>query len=584
VHTFQITKAGNYLALPMASVTSPISYALLLDVFTQGIAPLPTSADGVAGNPFANLPLITVVSGVSQSPLTIQSIESIQTISVPVNSQPTGVIYHQYDPKTGQVEPNLPSDNNSTYIYSDVAIKLLNQTQQVITPLNQDVTATVYISAGVIQRVVLSEPLLFIADTGSAATSSNNFSLQLELPQVVVTSLPTNTAPPTYTVNSQSLALNNFVDEEQFSGQSGVANAGVYLSAGLSDQLPLYSSMGTWPVQNRVTYVATDAKNGTKTLVYLNGQINAAAEPYINAAELTLGEVYTNHDIVFSAASTPSAATIGGPAGSTYANSTFVAWVEASNPVIPIVGSSAADNYQAFIEAFYGNQRINYRINTGGTWSAPELTTLYKPNGAIIRNLQVVNVAVADPKLKQSPGQEERTLLVWSEASIAAIKGEVESFGSTGSTSTPIPTSIKAGWLNPNATTNQWNDLFVDVNGTTIQTIPWDPTPDVGEGIDDISIASLTLLANGSLVQTPVISWSQDVRTPYVQSVLNDQPSIYLKFDELQAGINTINIGTTKDTSSTSTFASDTGLDFAFPGPFPPPMQPPLQTSMALGC
>ena len=585
--SFKITRSGNYLALPEASSTSPASYALLLDVFTTGIANPPDPSNSAGGNPFADLPLITVAFGASNSPLAIQSIQSIQTISVPSASQPAAVNYPQYNPKTAKTEPQ-PANNNATYIYSDVAFKLLNQTQQVIAPLNPDVTATVYLNAGVIQRVELSEPLLFVADTGSAAASSNGFSLQLELPQAVVSALPANTAPPTYAVNPQSLALNNFVEDEQFSGQSGAANAGVYLSAGLSDQLPLYSSMGAWPVQNRVTYVATDA-NGTQSLVYLNGLLKSTGsgftpEAATTAAELALADIFTNHDILFTAASAPSAATIAGPASSTYANKTFVAWVEASDPVIPMGSSSAADNFQAFMDAFYGDQRINYRINTGGnTWVAPDLAELYHPKGAIIRNLQVVNVA--DP----NQSGQERTLLVWTEASIAAIKGAVESFGSSGSISTPIPTSIKVGWLNPNPNLQsyQWADLFADANGqSTIQTIPWDPTRDVGLDIDDISVASLSLFAagaNSSMVETPVISWSQDVRTPYRESVLNDKPSIYLDLGQLQAGVNAINIGATKDTSTTATIASDTGLSFAIQGALPASQASAVQNSDGTG-
>ncbi len=601
--TFKITRAGNYLALPQTSATGLNStYALLLDVFTTGIANPPSSDDNLAGNPFANLPLITVPSGAvaisllnvdgmqsasSQSPLAIQSIQSIQTISVPSASQPAAVNYPQYNPKTAKTEPQ-PANNNATYIYSDVAFKLLNQTQQVIAPLNPDVTATVYLNAGVIQRVELSGPLLFVADTGSAAASSNGFSLQLELPEAVVSSLPANTAPPVYAVNPQSLALNNFVEDEQFSGQSGAANAGVYLSAGLSDQLPLYSSMGAWPVQNRVTYVATDA-NGTQSLVYLNGLLKSTGPGFTpaaatTAADLATEDIFTNRDILFTAASAPSAATIAGPASSTYANKTFVAWVEASDPVIPMGSSSAADNFQAFMDAFYGDQRINYRINTGGnTWVAPDLAELYHPKGAIIRNLQVVNVA--DP----NQSGQERTLLVWTEASIAAIKGAVESFGSSGSISTPIPTSIKVGWLNPNPNLQsyQWADLFADANGqSTIQTIPWDPTRDVGLDIDDISVASLSLLAagaNGLMVETPVISWSQDVRTPYRESVLNDKPSIYLDLGHLQAGVNAINIGATKDTSTTATIASDTGLSFAIQGALPASQASAVQNSDGTG-
>ena len=585
--SFIITRSGNYLALPEASSTSPASYALLLDVFTTGIANPPDPGNSAGGNPFANLPLITVAPGASNSPLVIQSIQSIQTVSVKPDSQPAGVVYPQYDPKTTSTQPQ-PANNNATYIYSDVAVNLLNDTtQQLIEPLNPGVTATVYLNAGLIQQVVLSQPLLFSADTGSAASASNSFSIQLQLPPAVVASLPANTAQPSFAVTPQSQALNNFVEDDQFSGQSGAANAGVYLSAGLSDQLPLYSSMGKWPVQNRVTYVAASA-NGQSVPVYLNGLLKSAGgslvpEPVTTSADLSLSEIYSNHDVLFTAASTPTAATIASPASTTYANKTFVAWVEASKPVIPISTDSGEDNFQAYMEAFYGNQRINYRINTSGTtWVAPDLEALYYPNGAIINHLQAVNVA--DP----AAAGQQRTLLVWSETSIAAIKGEVESFGSSGLNTTPIPTTLKVAWLNPNPTSYQWKDLVADANGnSTIQAIPWNPTREVGLGIDDISIASLPLLdtgaANGSLIESPVISWSQDVRTPYTQSVLNDSPSIYLKFDRLQAGVSAINIGTTKNSGTTVTSASATGLNFAVQGALPASQATAVQNSDGTG-
>jgi hypothetical protein len=71
------------------------------------------------------------------------------------------------------------------------------------------------------------------------------------------------------------------------------------------------------------------------------------------------------------------------------------------------------------MEALYGNQRINYRINVGGDvgWIAPAIGDLYYPSDAVIRHLKAFNVA--DPI---NLGQE-RTLLVWSETAFAAIKG-----------------------------------------------------------------------------------------------------------------------------------------------------------------
>jgi hypothetical protein len=59
------------------------------------------------------------------------------------------------------------------------------------------------------------------------------------------------------------------------------------------------------------------------------------------------------------------------------------------------------------------------------------------------------------------------------------------------------------------------------------------------------------------------------VRTPYRQSVLNDEPGIYLELGALQTGLNSINLGTIQEPSTTATLASSTGLNFALPGALP---------------
>ncbi|MGA0770066.1 MAG: hypothetical protein ACO3QB_16325, partial [bacterium] len=580
-NTFKITRSGSYLALPeVSSADSSTSYALLLDVFSTGIAKAPTLeslAENQLGNPFANLPLITLAAGIN-SPLSTASIQSIQLIAVDPASQPSDIIYPIYNPENKEDEIQSPSaTNNSSYIYSDVGVSLTytppgqsgtNETIQEIPLLNPGVTATVSLSGGIIQRVDLSQPILFTGVSGA----SSGYSIQLNLPEAVQSALPTDAAPPTFSVSSQSLAVNNFTEEEQFSAQAGGVATGVYLSAGLSDQVPLYESMGSWPVQNRVTYLAPSNKNGSgHEIIYLNGftkegSSNLEQLASIDSAALTIDEIYTNPNIIFSAASSPTTAKIPN-AGPT----TIVAWVEASTPVVPLSNpDDRSASFQSYMQSVYGSQRINFRIQNDTSWAAPDIESLYKNDGWTIDNLHAFNVA--DPF---NPGQE-LTWIAWSETSIDAIQGVVENFGSSAPASNPVQAVIKTGWINPSATSRTgseltWDALFSDDAGnSTIEEIPWNPQANVGLGISDISIASVPQVQTlGSFVFTPTISWSQDVRTPYKESVLNDEPYLFLDFAQLQSGANSINIGSAQSSSNTQTIASDTGLSFSIIGALP---------------
>ena len=559
-NTLQITQGGNALALPESSSGSGI-YALLLDVFSSGIASPPSSA---AVNPFSNLPLITVDSTMAGTPLQTQAIQRVW--SVPVDplaqqqsQQQAGVIYPVYNANTDQSSPP-PANNNGAYSYTNVPVKLLSSSSSDTVPvplLNAAVTATVLLSNGVIQAVELNEALLFALPPSGSSTS-----VQLILPSAVTANLPSSAATPSFAVTPQALAFNNLVADEQFSAQAGAPDSGVYLSAGVNDALPLLPQMGAWPVQNRVIYVTRGA-NGEISSSILNGQqrIGAGTAPIAELNPPSLEELYDNPSLIFSAASRPTAATIAGPTSATYSNDTFVAWVEASDAVVPITSSDGSANYQAYMQALYGKQRINYRLQTGNEWEAPALADLYAPEGAVITELQTFNVA--NPA---APGGSS-TLLVWSELAIDAIQGTVADVGAGAA----IPAVIKAGFINPNARSLEWNDLFSDANGQSIiQTIPWDPSTDVGLTIEDISVASQPLLlADGSLAESPLVSWSQRVRTPYRQSVLNDEPGIYLELGALQTGLNSINLGTIQEPSTTATLASSTGLNFALPGALP---------------
>jgi hypothetical protein len=566
--SFQIVRGGTYLALPETQEGSGI-YALILDVFTTGIAQAPANGSANVGNGINSLPMITVDSSRAGSPLSSLPIQRIENVPVPLNSQTAGVIYPIYDLKSGTaIVP--ASNNNSGYSYANVPVSVYSSASSLALPLlNPGVTATVQLSAGVIQRIILDQPIL-IAGASTGANPAPTYSVQLQLPAVVVASLPPASPAPTYAVTPASIAFNNFVEDEQFSSQVGATNSGVYLAAGLSDQLPLYPFMGGWQVQNRVTYVTATGTGSQTSVTYLNGSTKNANGTLTQAAEvaasdLSLDALYTkDNSIVFSAASSPTAVTIAGPKTSSYRGDTLVAWVEASQPVIPITGKDGTENYQAFLESLYGSPRINYRINAANNtgWLAPNLADLYSPQNAVIRELKAFNA------VNPATGTMA-TLLAWDEVSIDAIKGAAQRMGSGLS----IPAVLKVGWLNPTATSIQWNDLFSDAAGvSTIQEIPWDSATAVGLGISDISLASAPLaqVVNGSttVTATPVLSWSQDVRTPYRQSVLNDKPYIYLQFGQLKSGTSDINIGST-DSASTATTASSTGLNFAIAGALP---------------
>ena len=588
--SFQITTAGSYLALPQSTANSG-QYDLVLDLFSSRIFNLPNQNLGSADNGSVTLPLITLDSSKASSPLSSQPIQVIDFVYVPQagasGSQPPGTIYLPYDSTTGKTT-SLPSNTNSSYIYSNVAVSLYTSSSlsQQVASINAGATATVHLSNGIIQQIDLDQPLFFNPVSGTSLNQPGDYTLQLELPQAILASSgsPAPQTPPVYAVISQNLGFNNFVEDEQFTAQVGAPNSGVYLAAGLSDSLPLSSSMGGLPVQNRVVYVQVgqDEKASSGDIYYLNGterssSINSPGvysytpQAALLASELSLEQLYVNQaandNIFFTAASSPTAVTVTGqaPANGTTASlvgDTFIAWVEASNPVVPLStkeGGSA--NFQAYMEALYGAQRINYRIKEGGTssWFAPKISDLYYPSDAIIRHLKAFNVA--DP---ENPGQQ-RTLLVWSETTFAAIKGEQAALAS----GTSIPAVIKAGWINSNPKSYQWNDLFTTDTGiSTIQVISWDPTIDVGLAIEEISIGSMPQLVNGVINETPVVSWSQNVRTPYRQSVLDSSPVIYLQFGQLQSGLSDINIGSV-DSASTSTTASDTGLNFDIAGALP---------------
>jgi hypothetical protein len=588
--SFVIVSAGSYLSLPETQPNSGV-YALIVDVYSTQIAPSRSSSGESVSNIIDGIPLITVDSTLVDSPIQTTRVQRVSNIKVPPQEAPQGVLYPTYNSATNQIIPVATGDN-SVYTYSNIPVQLLNAVGgDVITLLNpqQDpstpqntVPATVYLSGGVIQSLVLQQPLVFSADLDGEAIE--DYYVELLLPQAVIDATA-GLSPPIYAVTAEQISLNNFVSDRAFSAQTGSIDSGVYLADGLSDSLPLYAGMAAWPVQNRVTYIqqggSANGSNTSASVVYLNGyqrssQGTIEQKTSVSPDDLSLVSLYENPSISFSAASTPTAIAISG--NGTYSGSEFVAWVEAAEPVVPHTNSSGdeydgSQSYQDFMQALYGNQRINFRINAGGStgWLAPELADLYKPDNAVISLLKTFNVDTFDP----TAGISTATYVVWNETSIDAIKGAVEAFGSansdgSGNPQGTIPTVIKVGRINPSPKTYQWNDLFGDSEGnSTIATIPWTQDAQVGLTVNDITMGSKPLLlANGTLAESPVLSWSQVVRTPYRESVLNSQPSIYLQFNQIESGLSNINIGSL-NSSYTATTASQTGLNFAIAGALP---------------
>jgi hypothetical protein len=611
---------GSYIALPETQAGSGI-YVLSPDVFSTGILPNPgSSASAGALELLPRLPLITVDASRSGAPLSITPISAVApAIPLTGSTDPSSGSYPERDPATGLWALPAAGDN-SLYTYFNVPVTLTaTAAGPTPAPLNPGVTATVTLSGGRILAVSLDQP--FYLNQASGAAYSLSLNLQGYLAANGYSGSLTN---PSYTVSAQTLVLNNLVEDEAFAANpaaSGTsAAAAVWLAAGINDELAAFPVQAGWPVQNRVSVV-----DAAGAITYLNATATNGAPTTLARGNDSLAQLSAN-PVSFSAASTPTAITLAGAPGQRFSGASLVFWVEASDPVIPQISSDGTQNYQAFMQALYGAQRINYRINplsgSGSQqgWETPRVDDLYTPDNAVIRQLQAFEV--------NTDGQP-RTLLVWDETPITAIKdlptislngwidgttlsvsslsgslrvGDLISGGgvaegtvitaihgdgtysvsrsqSLGSADIPISlqardlrpaTVLKAGFINPNANSLQWNDLFKDAAGqSTIQTLPWDANATPGLGIESIIAATqLQRAADGSVVETPVLSWDQAVRTPYRESVLESQPFIYLDLGALAPGVNSVNLGGASPDTTTTT-ASDSGLNFAIRGALP---------------
>ena len=628
------TGDARYLLLPQTSSSSG-AYALIPDVFSADILPSPSDGSKQTfGDLLSQLPVITARTNVKiNNPFSISSILAVPQV-VPVDNGPVS---------GSSIYPNPTPSDNSLQTYSGVAVCLSGSG---VTSLNQT-TATVSLSNGTIVRAVLDDPLYL--SSSSATVSGLTLTVDLLSDQGFIADYNRTgavTTNPVYSVTAQSQGYSNVVEDQSYRANPGypansdqptkAVQSAVWLADGINDQWQQTPSQAGWPVFNRVVFRADDGQ-----ITFLNSSTtsstNAVIQTVTTPDEVSLETLY--NDLTdpkkfgavpsFSAASSPTVITLSDEANpdgtkGLFAGSTAVFWVEASDQVIPETAKSDGNTnyYQDYLNALYGNQRINYRILDDGTWKAPTTAFLSSPGNAVIRNLKAFNVEI-DGLV--------RTLLVWDETSIATIKGtppdpitikgwidansltlagassglEIgdlisgdgvkqgtlitgiitpfdpltgraeyklnasQTIGSSsqpaGLNATPLlpPTVIKAGFINPNASSIQWSDLFSDGSNSTITTIPWDQTNDIGVGIESLSVASKQVVdASGQVRDTAVLSWSEDVRTPYVESVLNDQPLIYLQFADLQPGFNAINIGSTASGTTTGTSASSTGLNF----------------------
>ena len=541
-------QGAEYLSLPEKNPLSGAFY-LPLDLFQIDLLlgrSIASASALSAGTPTFRAPIFSLAASSNGSTgLTTQRLASFDRVAVVFG----GAGYQRL--RASQSGDPLTSDQPATndnvpYTYTGIPVSLWRD-QSAVSLLGHDAahpaTATVHLAGGSIRRIDLDQPLYIPTE---AAAADGVYSLSLVLPAGINPEIAASLS-----LTPSSIALNNLVEESDFSAEPGAVDTGVYIADSQANQLGLVSSDGYKRLQNRVAYTSLDAK-GKPFTVYLN--TNSLDRAYASASDLSNEQIVNGTAPEFSFASHPTSISIAGATNDLLRGDTLVVWVEAGNPLIPYSSENGNNNYQNYLTAAYGNQVLNYRVALNGSatnWQVPT-GELYRPQNAIISDLQLFNVP--DPRTGA-----ERTLLSWAEISIDAIKGLRSEFGSGLS----LPATIKATWINanPESGTIAWSDI-----SEAVVSIPWDPETSVGMGIADLSIASQTIkLSDGTVLQTPLISWSQSVRTPYQQAVLKDQPTIYLPMAGLTAGVNSLNRGTASPSLST-TEASSRGLDFNVPG------------------
>jgi len=544
-------QGASYVSLPETSTGSGKFY-LPLDVFqaVEGVGTIATPPQLATGSSAAiDLPVLSIRQGSGEDRLLLSKLLVCEAVQVDFG----GEGYSRLNPSADQPSNGgVPATNNNlAYVYEGVPL-LLTRNGAAVNLIGfsatKPATATVRLVGGSIQRIDLEQPLYLDA---ADLTTDQVFGVELTLPAGIAP-----TQPASLTLRTSAVELNNLVQDGSFSAQQGATDTGVFITEGRSDELALFPSDGYKRLQNRVAYTTTDANKNPLT-VYLNTQAadgsnstNASA----SAEDLSNERIVANTAPEFSFASNPTAISIAGEPNADRTGWTLVAWVQAGDPLIPYSTNNGAQNYQNYLTAAYGSQSINYRVAVKGSvnnWSAPDASLNYRPDNAIITNLQAFNLP------NPARGGRLQTLLTWSEIKISAIKGLTTDFGSGLS----LPATIKATWIDADSASIDWTDLSEGVID-----IPWDPATSVGMGIADLTASSQTIkLADGSVQQAPVLSWSQTVRTPYQQSVLLDEPTLYLPMANLQPGLNDLNLGSTGSDLSLTT-ASATGLDYNVAG------------------
>ena len=544
-------QGASYVSLPESSTGSGKFY-LPLDAFqaVEGVGTIATPPQLATGSSAAiDLPVLSIRQGSGEGRLLLSKLLVCEAVQVDFG----GEGYSRLNPSADQPSNGgVPATNNNlAYVYEGVPLQLTRNGA----PVNligfsatKPATATVRLVGGSIQRIDLAQPLYLDA---ADLPTDQVFGLELTLPAGIAP-----TQPASLTLQASAVELNNLVQDGSFSAQQGATDTGVFITEGRSDELALFPSDGYKRLQNRVAYITTDANKNPLT-VYLNTQAadgTNSTNTSASAEDLSNERIVANTAPEFSFASNPMAISIAGQPNADRTGWTLVAWVQAGDPLIPYSTNNGAENYQNYLTAAYGSQSINYRVAVKGSvnnWSAPDASFNYRPDNAIITNLQAFNLP------NPARGGRLQTLLTWSEIKISAIKGLTTEFGSGLS----LPATIKATWIDADSASIDWTDLSEGVID-----VPWDPATSVGMGIADLTASSQAIkLADGSVQQAPVLSWSQTVRTPYQQSVLLDEPTLYLPMANLQPGLNDLNLGSTGSDLSLTT-ASATGLDYNVAG------------------
>jgi hypothetical protein len=371
LESISISQPGSYLYLPETGNNTG-EYFLPLDLASAGLI----TSTGLP--PVVSVNSATVAN--SRAPLQLSAIERIAAQLYPVASGTSANASQQY-PQLNPDGTSAPvnSRNNSYYYYNNVPIYLstnpATSTDQStsVALINTNATARVVFSNNQVVSIQPLQELIFL----SSNASSNGYTLVADLAsygkaignaeiaalQNISLSIP----------RAESNAYNNVVSESQFSSQAGASGSGVYIADGIADTLPLFPEYGSRPVSNRVVWYNSSYDSATKQTTTNRWFLNATTSSGVGTS---VEPNYINDDNdsnlpSFSAASTPTAVTIAGSAKGSgagkFQGDTLVAWVEATKPVIPITSGDGEQNFQAFMDAIYGDQRINYRINQSST-------------------------------------------------------------------------------------------------------------------------------------------------------------------------------------------------------------------------